>query len=66
MAEFCKQCSEELFGEGFGDLKGITKQEDFEKDLYCVVICEGCGITQVDPEGKCVCDVCLKNHGLIK
>ena len=66
MAEFCKQCSEELFGKDFGDLKDITKQEDVDLGMYCVVICEGCGITQVDPDGKCVCDNCLKNHGLME
>ena len=61
MADFCKQCSEEIFGVDSHDLAGITKEEDVKKNMYCVVICEGCGITQVDHEGRCVCD-CLKGH----
>ena len=61
MADFCKQCSEEIFGKDFRELAGITTEEDVAKIMYCVVICEGCGVTQVDPEGQCVCD-CLKGH----
>ena len=62
MADFCKQCSEELFGEDFGDFVGITKPEDWEKGLACVVLCEGCGPIQVDLEGRCISIDCLKKH----
>jgi len=60
MADFCKQCSIRIFGKDFGDLKGITKKEDFEKDLACIVICEGCVTIQVDPEGNCISKDCLE------
>ena len=63
MASFCKQCSIANFGEDFGDLKGITHPEDWEKELACVVICEGCGFIQVDPEGNCISKDCLEKHG---
>ena len=56
MADFCKQCSIEHFGEDFGDLKGCTTKEDWAKGLAAIVICEGCGIIQVDPEGSCISD----------
>lgn len=59
MADFCMQCSERLFGEDMKDLAGITKPEDWAKDLASVVICEGCGHIQVDPEGRCVSEDCL-------
>lgn len=68
MADFCKQCSIDLFGQDYGDLKGITKQNDWENGGACVVICEGCGFIQVDPEGNCVSQDCIEKgkpgHGL--
>lgn len=69
MADFCKQCSIDTFGKDFGDLAGITKQEDWEHNhLAAVVICEGCGVIQVDPEGNCVSPDCdkagKKGHGV--
>lgn len=63
MADFCKQCSEAEFGEDFGDLAGLSTPEDTAKGLYAVVLCEGCGPTQVDHEGKCVCNDCMEKHG---
>jgi hypothetical protein len=59
MAEFCKQCSEELFGKDFEDFKGLTTAEDWKADQAAVVICEGCGPIQVDSDGKCISDDCL-------
>lgn len=35
MADFCKQCSEKLFGEDFGDMANIADEAR--------VLCEGCG-----------------------
>jgi hypothetical protein len=52
MADFCKECSIELFGEDFQDLAGITKKKDFANGLRAIVICEGCGLIGVDPDGK--------------
>jgi hypothetical protein len=60
MSEFCKQCSILIFGEDFGNLKGISKPEDAEKNIYPIVICEGCGPIQVNPEGECISNDCLK------
>lgn len=68
MADFCKQCSIHHFGTDYGDLSGVTPKEDWEKGLAQVVICEGCGPIQVDPEGNCVTSDCLcqgkEGHGL--
>ena len=63
MADFCKQCSIEMFGEDFGDLAGLTnKEEHTDKDLFMQVLCEGCGPTMVDHTGRCVTNWCLKEH----
>ena len=58
MADFCKQCSHELFGEDFEDLWGLCE----ESEDHTPALCEGCGPTDVDNEGKCVGN-CLKRHG---
>ena len=62
MADFCKQCSIDMFGDDFGDLAGLSKASDTRKGLYCTVICEGCGCIQVDHEGNCISKDCLKKH----
>ena len=68
MADFCRQCSIDHFKEDFGDLKGITKEEHWQKAMACQVICEGCGYIQVDPDGNCVSPDCVEKgktgHGL--
>ena len=58
MADFCKQCSEEIFDEDFGDLKGLVKG-----DAVCRALCEGCGNCTVNADGRCVSMTCLKKHG---
>jgi len=67
MADFCKQCSIENFGEDFGDLKGITDRKLTEEEINCGMgwptICEGCGPTLVNDEGECIESNCLKEHG---
>lgn len=63
MADFCKQCSIEIFGEDIGDHAGHSTIDDTAKGLFPVVICEGCGFTQVDHTGKCVAVDCHKAHG---
>ena len=60
MADFCKQCSIDMFGEDFGDLAGITTEEDTQNDRAVLVMCEGCGPTYVDHTGKCVSGTCLR------
>ncbi len=47
MADFCRQCSEQLFGQDFGDLANIVK----EPDMLLHTICEGCGNALVDKDG---------------
>lgn len=63
MADFCKQCSEDIFGEDFGELAGLIKEEQVTQGFYAVAICEGCGYTLVDHTGKCVAIDCIKKHG---
>lgn len=60
MADFCKQCSEELFSEDFEDFKGLG---ELEKDYGHSVLCEGCGPTLVDNNGYCITRDCLEKHG---
>lgn len=54
MADFCKQCSEELFGEDFGDLQGLSTIGNDINRSYTAVLCEGCGPTMVNSKGECV------------
>jgi len=63
MADFCRQCSHDMFGQDTGDLANISKVEDTNKGLYALVICEGCGLIQVDHTGSCVSEDCYANHG---
>lgn len=62
MSDFCRQCSIEMFGKDFRELSNITKLEDQKKGLYVVVICEGCDAIQVDNDGNCISEDCLKRH----
>lgn len=68
MADFCRQCAIDLWGEDPRDLAGITTPEGWGRGLACSVICEGCGPIQVDPDGNCVSSDCLcegeAGHGL--
>ena len=67
MADFCKQCSTELFGEDFGDLKGIgelTPEQREDGGWGFGALCEGCGSTLVDEAGQCILRNCLKKHGV--
>ncbi len=38
MADFCKQCSIEIFENDYGDFAGLCKKEETIE-----VLCEGCG-----------------------
>lgn len=68
MADFCRACSEELFGKDFGELAKLTPQEVWDQGKAAAVICEGCGYIQVDPAGNCASPDCLKagqpGHGV--
>jgi len=68
VADFCRACSLEFFGEYGGDMDGITAQEDWAREVARVWICEGCGPIPVDPAGNCLWPACLRQghpgHGL--
>lgn len=65
MAEFCTQCLEELLCEPghASDFMGLSTVEDTLQEEYAVVLCEGCGVIQVDHTGRCVSPDCEKQHG---
>lgn len=62
MSEFCQQCSIVTWGKDLEEFKGLTTKEDWAAGKAALVICEGCGVIQVDPDGKCVSEGCLENH----
>lgn len=51
MADFCKQCSEELFGHDSKDLAELCNDPGRTEAL-----CEGCGWIWVDHTGRKICD----------
>lgn len=62
MADFCKQCSIELFGEPSPDLADLLTLEEESQGLSCKALCEGCGFISIDNEGNCLTPECLR-HG---
>lgn len=68
MADFCRQCALEVFGpmrgpDYAGDMVGLSSAHDTECGLFAVVLCEGCGPTQVNHVGECVVHDCVeKGH----
>lgn len=53
MADFCKECSIDLFGENFGDLANLGDGKELPPDHGWRALCEGCGcMILVDNEGK--------------
>lgn len=63
MADFCQQCSVSLFGEDTRDLSGLGDGTPLEPGTGWVALCEGCGPTVVDDEGRCLAEDCLEHHG---
>lgn len=62
MADFCKQCSIDIFGEDSKDFAGLLADwEDGPTDALLQVLCEGCGVTCVDNTSTCMVD-CLEHH----
>lgn len=51
MADFCQECSIEIFGEDMGDMSGLSTPEDTNAGLYASTLCEGCGWILVDHAG---------------
>ena len=64
MAEFCRQCSIELFGKDFGEAARPGKP-DPEPGYGWGFLCEGCGFTVVNKEGECIATHC-SIHGMEK
>lgn len=63
MSDYCSQCSFSIFGEYFGDMRGISTEIDTKDGRFAEVLCEGCGSIQVDHTGCCVTKDCLeKGH----
>lgn len=62
MADFCKQCSIKIFGKDYGDLKGLSSEEDTKNGLFALVICEGCGEILVNHLGECASPDCTSKH----
>ena len=63
MAEFCQQCALKYFGPDIpSDFVGLLSEADHDKELVLLVLCEGCGPTEVDKDGKCVFRFC-PSHG---
>lgn len=52
MADFCKECSIDMWGGDSKDLAGLITQEEVSKGYGALVLCEGCGMIRVDHEGK--------------
>lgn len=52
MSDFCKECSEAIFGQDFKELAGISSEKETQMGLYARVLCEGCGLILVNHEGK--------------
>ncbi len=55
MADFCKQCAEEIgFESDFIDI-------NLKKGLYHMNLCEGCGPIQTNGKGECITEDCLQS-----
>ena len=55
MADFCKSCAEEMWGPEIpSDLRGLITQEEVDKGHMMRVLCEGCGLVHVDPDGSVI------------
>lgn len=62
MANFCRQCSLDMFDKDYKELANITTKEFWKQRKACVAICEHCGPIQIDPDGNCVSE-CHKPEG---
>lgn len=53
MAEFCKECAHEMWGDEIpSDFKNMITDEQLQDGYVCEVLCEGCGWIYVNEEGK--------------
>lgn len=63
MADFCKQCSLEIFQDDFRELAGLGYGTPLKPGMGWTALCEGCGPTLVDDDGACISPHCDKKHG---
>lgn len=61
MADFCRQCSLELFGKDNGDLAGLG-ENPLPAGFSYHVLCEGCGFVGVNDKGECCSPRPVRNH----
>ena len=53
MAEFCKECAKEMWGDSVpSDFKEMITAEQIDDGYVMEVLCEGCGWIYVDEDGK--------------
>jgi len=65
MAEFCRQCNWELWGEEPSDLDHFGQgKPPLEEGYGYPAICEGCGFILVNDTGSCITKNCLKKGHL--
>jgi hypothetical protein len=57
MADWCKQCSDEMFGPENPDYVTYEKPPGPGEAYFC--LCEGCGPTMVNEKGECIAPDCL-------
>lgn len=61
MADFCKQCSIEIFGEDYGDLALTPDSKErgtLQPGYGWLHICESCGPILTDDDGVCTDPKC--------
>lgn len=54
MADFCKQCSKLIFGRDHKDFANLMPPDKYTLTEGALVLCEQCGPTTVDIEGRCM------------
>lgn len=67
MADFCKKCGEEMFGEDHGDLANLLPPEKYHDGYGASAICEGCEHSfgcVVDIDGTCLIRARLESQGI--
>ena len=60
--KYCQQCSVEHNGVDLEDFEGRLTLKEHEDGYTLPVVCDGCGIVCVDPNGKCVDKDCEKHN----
>lgn len=52
MAEFCKECSINMWGRDLGEFSNLISEDKVKEGYGALVCCEGCGVIRVDHTGK--------------